>query len=122
MKKSKYISLVIGVFGIMLIGLSMCMCTIPKWNLQREGTILGLIGLFVLWFMVIVYRKMEHKAPLVYSKKTILKVIGILLGLLGFGIGMCFTMVFHQMLLGIVIGMLSIMMLIGFIPFMIGLK
>lgn len=122
MKKSTFVATILGTVGGILFALGMCMALIPEWNAFRQGVILGVIGALVLLIMVLVWRKMEHKAPIKVSGKTMgAMVIGII-GALLLGVGMCLTMVWSNMVLGIVIGIVGIVVLISLIPFIKGLK
>ena len=72
--------------------------------------------------MVIVWRKMENKAPIQVSGKTIgASLIGIA-GALLLGVGMCLTMVWSHMVTGIAVGIVGIVVLLCLIPFVKGLK
>ena len=76
----------------------------------------GIIGLVVLLIAVIVWRKMEGKAPIQLNAKAVGAVIVGVLGALLLGVGMCLSMVFGQMVLGIVIGLVGILVLLMLIP------
>lgn len=122
MKKSTFISMILGTIGGILFALGMCMALIPEWNAFKPGVILGLIGAVVLLIMVLVWRKMENKEPIKLSGKTIgATVIGII-GALLLGVGMCLTMVWSHMVAGIIIGIVGIVVILCLIPFIKGLK
>ena len=122
MKKSTFVSMILGTIGGILFALGMCMALIPEWNAFKPGVIMGVIGAIVLLIMVFVWRKMENKAPIKLSGKTIgATSIGIV-GALLLGVGMCFTMVWGNMAAGIVIGIVGIVVLLCLIPFIKGLK
>ncbi len=122
MKKSTFVAMILGTIGGILFALGMCMALIPEWNAFRPGVIMGVIGAAVLLLMVFVWRKMENKAPMRLSGKTIgASLIGVL-GALLLGVGMCLTMVWSNMLLGIVIGIVGIVVLLCLIPFVKGLQ
>lgn len=113
MKKSTFVAMILGTIGGILFALGMCMALIPEWNAFRPGVIMGVIGAAVLLLMVFVWRKMENKAPMRLSGKTIgASLIGVL-GALLLGVGMCLTMVWSNMLLGIVIGIAGIVVLLA---------
>lgn len=122
MKKSSFVAMILGTVGGLLFALGMCMTLIPEWNAFKPGVIMGVIGVVVLVITVLVWRKMENKAPIHISGKalggTVLGVVGALL----LGVGMCFTMVWNNMVLGIVIGIVGILLLLCLIPFFKGLK
>jgi len=122
MKKSSFAAMLLGTVGLLLLALGMCMVLLPQWNSFNQGIVVGCIGLVVLLVMVIVWRKMENKKPLKLSGKTI---GGVLIGILGallLGIGMCLTMVWSQLVVGVVIGIAGIVVLLCLIPFVLGIK
>lgn len=122
MKKSTFVAMILGTIGGILFALGMCMALIPEWNAFNEGIIMGVIGIVVLLVMVLVWRKMENKAPIKPSGKTIGAILIGIVGALLFGVGMCLTMVWSNMVLGIIIGMIGIVVLLCLIPFIKGLK
>jgi hypothetical protein len=122
MKKSSFVAMILGTIGGILLALGMCMCLLPEWNSFKPGVILGCIGLIVLLIMVLVWRKMENKEPIKLSGKTIVATLIGILGSLLLGVGMCLTMVWSQMVIGIVIGIVGIVVLLCLIPFIKGLK
>lgn len=122
MKKSTFVAMILGTVGGILFALGMCMALITEWNAFKPGVIMGVIGAIVLLVTVFVWRKMEHKAPIRVSGKTIgASLIGII-GALLLGVGMCLTMVWSHMVIGILIGVVGIVVLLCLIPFIKGLK
>ena len=69
-----------------------------------------------------IWRKMEGKAPIKLNAKTIGSVIVGVLGALLLGVGMCLSMVFGKMILGIVVGLVGIVVLLMLIPLVKGIK
>lgn len=122
MKKSTFVSMILGTIGGILFALGMCMALIPQWNAFQPGVIMGAGGLAVLLIMVLVWRKMEHKAPIKMSVKTIGAALIGIVGSLLLGVGMCLTMVWSNMVFGILIGIAGIAFLLSLIPFVKGLK
>lgn len=122
MKKSNFVAMIMGTIGGILFALGMCMALIPEWNAFNQGIIMGVIGAVVLLNMVLVWRKMENKSPVRLSAKTIGTVLLGIVGALVFGIGMCLTMVWSSMIVGIVIGIVGIVLLLCLIPLTKGLK
>ena len=122
MKKSNFIAMIMGVIGGIPFALGMCMCLLPEWNAFLPGVIMGSMGLVILLVTVIVWRKLEGKAPIHLNGKTIGITLLSIAGALTLGIGMCFAMVWGQMILGIVIGIVGIVMLISLIPIVKGLE
>jgi len=122
MKKSTFIAMILGTIGGILFALGMCMALVPEWNAFKPGVVMGVIGVIVLLIMVCVWRKMENKAPVKLSGKTVgASLIGIA-GALLLGVGMCLTMVWSNMVIGIIVGIVGIVVLICLIPFIKGLK
>ncbi len=122
MKKSSVVAMVLGTISAVLFALGMCMALIPEWDAFKPGIIFGCIGLFLGIITLIVWRKMEHKDPIHLSGRTILTIIVGVVGALGLGVGMCFTMVWDKMIIGIVIGLLGIVILLCLIPLIKGIK
>lgn len=122
MKKSTFLAMVLGTIGGILFALGMCMALIPEWNAFQPGVIMGVMGAVVLLIMVLVWRKMENKVPVKLSGKTIGAMLIGMIGALLFGVGMCLTMVWSNMVAGILVGTLGIVVLLCLIPFIKGLK
>lgn len=122
MKRSTFVAMILGVIGGILFALGMCMALISEWNAFRPGVIMGVIGVVVLLIMVLVWRKMENKAPIKLSGKTIGATLIGIVGALLLGVGMCLTMVWSHMVVGIIVGIIGIVVLLCLIPFVKGLK
>lgn len=122
MKKSTFVSMILGTIGGVLFALGMCMALIPEWNAFKPGVIMGAAGIVVLLIMVFVWRKMEKKAPIHVSGKSIAAALLGIVGALLLGVGMCLTMVWSHMVFGILIGLVGIILLLCLIPFVKGLK
>lgn len=123
MEKKSFIILIMSVIGGMLFSLGMCMCLLPEWGTFNEGIVLGVIGAVELLITWIVYRKMSGKQPIKFNLKVIGKVIYGIFAALVFGVGMCMTMVFENMMIpGIVVGLVGIVLLLCLIPMCVGLK
>ncbi|MBS6561601.1 MAG: hypothetical protein KH355_15225 [Clostridiales bacterium] len=122
MKKSTFVSMILGTIGGILFALGMCMALIPEWGAFKQGVVMGVIGAVVLLFMIFVWRKMENKAPIKLSGKTIGAMFIGIVGALLLGVGMCLTMVWSNMIVGIIIGIIGIVILLCLIPFIKGLK
>lgn len=122
MKKSNFVALVLGVIGILFLGIGMCMCLLPEWQLFKQGIVVGVIGSIILLIMVVVYRKMEYKSPIKVTGKNILSVLLGIIGALTLGAGMCLSMVYEHFVLGITIGTVGIILLLCLIPLFKGLK
>lgn len=122
MKKSSFVAMVLGTVSVVLFALGMCMATIPEWNAFRAGIIFGCVGLVLGLITLIIWRKMEHKQPIRMNGKTVLTVIVGAVGALALGVGMCFSMVWDKLVIGIVIGIVGIVVLLCLIPLTKGIK
>ncbi len=122
MKKSNFTALVLGTVSGMLFALGMCMTLLPEWNAFGYGIACGAAGIVLGLITVFVWRKMEHKAPIKISGKSVLYVAITLIGTLLLGVGMCFCMVWEKLLVGIPIGIVGIVVLLCLIPMIKGLK
>ena len=116
MKKSNFVALILGTIGVVFFALGMCMALLPEWGMFNQGIVCGIVGLAVLLATVLIWRKMEGKAPIKLNAKTVGAVVVGVLGALLLGVGMCLSMVFGKMLLGIVIGLVGIVVLLMLIP------
>lgn len=122
MKKSSFVAMVLGTVSLVLFALGMCMALIPEWNAFQPGVIFGCVGLFLGIVTLIVWRRMEHKEPIHFSVKTVLTIIVGVVGALALGVGMCFSMVWDKMVIGVVIGLVGIVILLCLIPLIKGIK
>lgn len=122
MKKSSFVTMIMGTIGGIFAALGMCMCLLPEWKAFTPGVVMGCIGLAVLLAMVIVWRKMTGKTPIHLNARTVGITLFGVAGALLLGVGMCFTMVWSNMVLGIIIGLVGIVMLLSLIPMIKGLK
>ena len=122
MKKSNFVAMILGTIGGILFALGMCMALIHEWNAFKPGIVMGVVGVVVLLAMVIIWRKMEGKAPVKLSGKTIVAWLIGIVGALALGVGMCLTMVWSHMVVGIIVGLVGIVLLLCLIPFIKGLK
>lgn len=122
MKKSSFVALVLGTVSGVLFALGMCMALLPEWNAFRQGIIFGSIGLVLCLITIIVWRKMEHKAPIKISGKSVGVIILSIAGALLLGVGMCFCMVWDKLVAGVIIGLVGIVLLLSLIPVCKGIK
>lgn len=114
--------MVLGIVSVVLFALGMCMALISEWNAFKPGIIFGCVGLLLGLITYITWRKMTHREPIHISGKSILTIIVGVIGALGLGVGMCFSMVWGRMVLGVIIGLAGIVILLCMIPLTRGLK
>lgn len=122
MKRSSFAAMVLGMVSGVFFALGMCMALIPEWEAFRPGLVFGGVGLLLALVTWLVWREMEHKAPIRFSGKAIMTAAVGLIGALGLGVGMCFTMVWGKVIAGIVIGLVGIAMLLCLVPLAKGIE
>ena len=122
MKKSNFVAMILCTIGTVFFALGMCMGLLPEWNMARQGVVCGVIGLVVLLAALVIWRRMEGKAPIHLNGKTLGTIALAVIGALLLGVGMCLSMVFGKLVLGIVIGLVGIVALMALIPLTKGLK
>ena len=111
MKKSNFIALILGTIGGIFFALGMCTALLPEWGMSGQGIAAGIAGLLLLLLDLIIWRRMEGKAPVKLSKKTVAAVAVSIFGALLLGTGMCL----------IVIGLTGIILLLMLIPLVKGI-
>ena len=116
MKKSNFVALILGTIGGVFFALGMCMTLLPEWGMFQQGIICGVVGLVILLITLLVWRKMEHKAPIKLNAKTVGSVALGVVGALVLGVWMCMVMVFDKMVLGIIVGVVGLVLLLMLIP------
>lgn len=122
MKKSSFVATVLGTISKVLFALGMCMTLIKEWDAFKSGIVFGLVGLLIGVITLIVWRKMEHKSACTHSGKLIFTILVAVIGILMLGIGMCFSMVWGKIVIGVVFGLLGIVVLLCLIPLTKGIK
>lgn len=122
MKKSSFVAMILGTVSGVLFSLGMCMALLPEWNSFKPGIIFGAIGLVLAIITVIVWRKMENKAPIKLTRKALGIIALSIIGSLLLGVGMCFVLVWSDMVVGIIVGLIGIVALLSLIPVCKGLK
>lgn len=122
MKKSSFVAMILGTVSGVLFALGMCMALLPEWNAFTQGVIFGAVGLVIGIVTVFIWRKMENKGPLKCNKKTVLTVLFGVAGALLLGVGMCFCMVWENIVVGTLIGLVGIVALLSIIPIVKGIR
>lgn len=121
MKRSAFVNLLVGTVGGLLFALGMCMCLLPQWNSFKLGVVCTAVGALILLILGIVSIARSGKKVKINWKVTAKVLYGIFAALV-LGVGMCMILVWNQMLLGILVGILGIVLLLMLIPMCIGLK
>ena len=122
MKKSTLVAMILGTVGGVLFAPGMCMALLPEWGLFSQGAACGAAGLAVLLIDLLVWRRMEGKAPIRITLKALGTAAVGVLGALLLGVGMCLSMVFGNMVPGILVGLLGILLLLCLIPLVRGIR
>lgn len=122
MKKSSFVTLILGTISGVLFALGMCMALLPEWNAFNAGIVIGSIGLIFTIVTILVWCKMENKKIPKISGKSFLKVLYGIISTLILGAGLCLCLVWSKMVLGTIVGLVGIVMLICLIPMIKGIK
>ena len=122
MKKSSFVTLILGTISGVLFALGMCMALLPQWNAFTEGVVFGIVGLVMGVVTFMVWCKMENKQLPKPNGKNLLRIAYGVLSALVLGVGMCLCLVWNQIVWGTLVGLLGIVMLIALIPMVKGLK
>ena len=114
--------MMLGTVSGVLFSLGMCMALLPEWNAFKPGIVFGAVGIVLGLITFIVWRKMEGKAPIQLNGRMVaLTALGIV-GALTLGVGMCFCMVWENIVLGTLIGLVGILLLLALIPITKGIR
>lgn len=122
MKKSSFVTLIMGTVSGVFFSLGMCMALLPEWNAFKEGIIFGVIGIILSIVTAIVWCKMEKKELPKINTKNVFRTIYAIIAALVLGLGMCMCLVWQQIIWGTLVGLLGIIMLIALIPIIKGIK
>lgn len=122
MKKSSFVAMILGTVSGVLFALGMCMALLPEWNAFKPGIVFGVLGIILGLITFIIWRKMEHKAPIKLNGRIVALAVFGIIGTLTLGVGMCFCMVWENIVLGTFIGLAGILLLLALIPITKGIK
>ena len=87
MKKSTLVAMILGTVGGVFFALGMCMALLPEWGMFNQGIACGVIGLVILLVDLLIWRRMEGKAPIHVTPKAVGTVVVGVLGALLLGVG-----------------------------------
>lgn len=122
MKKSSFVAMMLGTVSGVLFALGMCMALLPEWNAFKPGVVFGTVGIILGIITVLVWRKMEGKAPIKLNGRVVMFSIFGIIGALILGVGMCFCIIWENIVLGTLIGLVGILLLLSLIPISKGIK
>ena len=125
MKKKDFLFLLLTtVAGLMFaLGMCMCMCLVPEWNLFKPGVVVTGLGLLALMVVAL--------AAWIRAGKPVARINWALTGKIAYGVvsalvlgaGMSMILVAENLLLpGMIVGVVGIVMLLCLIPLCKGLK
>lgn len=123
MTKKNFLFLVLTVAGGLLFALGMCMCLLPEWNAFRPGVAVTALGVLAL-LSIALTRWMTAGRPMPeINWKKVGKAAYCVVAALVLGTGMAMVMAFEGMMIpGILVGILGIVLGVGAIPVLKGLK
>lgn len=123
MTKKNFLFLVLTVAGGLLFALGMCMCLLPEWNAFRPGVAVATLGVLAL-LSIALTRWMTAGRPMPeINWKKVGKAAYCVVAALVLGTGMAMVMAFEGMMIpGILVGILGIVLGVGAIPVLKGLK
>lgn len=122
MKKSSFVAMMLGTVSGVLFALGMCMALLPEWNAFKPGIVFGAVGIILGLITVIVWRKMEHKAPIKLNGQN--DCTNRVRNNRSFDFG-CWYVLLHGLgkyYLCTIIGLVGILLLLSLIPFTKGIK
>lgn len=121
MKKSDFVTLLLGTVSGLVFALGMCMCLLPEWGLTTQGKPVAAVGLVALVLVAVARWRSSGKQVRLPSAKVIGSVVLGVAGALVLGAGMCMVMVWGMMIPGILVGIVGIVLLLCLIPLCVGL-
>ena len=123
MTKKNFLFLVLTVAGGLLFALGMCMCLLPEWNAFRPGVAVTALGVLAL-LSIALTRWMTAGRPMPeINWEKVGKAAYCVVAALVLGTGMAMVMAFEGMMIpGILVGILGIVLGVGAIPVLKGLK
>ncbi len=122
MKKSTFITMLLGTLGGLLFALGMCMTLIKEWNTFAPGLVFGILGIIILVITLFVWRKMEGKPKMAVDQRTMGAILIGVIGAMLLGLGMSLVMVWGHFIIGIVLGIIGILILMCMLPVLKGFK
>ena len=120
MKKSTFITMLLGTLGGLLFALGMCMTLIKEWHTFAPGLVFGILGIIILVITLFVWRKMEGKPKMAVDQRTMGAILIGVIGAMLLGLGMSLVMVWGHFIIGIVLGIIGILILMCMLPVLKG--
>lgn len=122
MKKSTFVSSLLGVVGGAVSATGMVLALVESFNLLIPGIIVGSVGLLILLLIYPIHRLMEGQGAPSLRWPLIGTIAYGVVSSLVLGFGMCLYLVYGQTIAGIAVGAVGILLLLGLIPFIMKLQ
>ena len=123
MTKKSFMFLVLATVGGLLFAMGMCMCLLPEWNAFKPGVVVAALGFLTLMALALVHWVMAGKPVAQVNWKAVGKAAYGTVSVLVLGVGMSMIMAFENMMIpGMIVGGVGIILLLGMIPVIKGLK
>lgn len=123
MTKKNFMQLLMVVLGGLLFSVGLCMCLIPEWNLFKPGVVVTALGALVLCVLALLRWIQAGKPVARVNWQKVGKATYCVVSVLVLGVGMSMIMAFVGMMIpGIIVGIVGIVLLLGIIPVVKGLK
>ena len=123
MTKKNFMFLILTVVGVLLFALGMCMCLLPEWNAFKAGVVVTALGVVTLLAIGLVRWIMAGRPVVKIHWSKVGKVAYCVMAALVLGAGMAMIMAFEGMMIpGIMVGIVGIVLGLGIIPVLKGLK
>jgi len=123
MTKKSFMFLVLTVVAVLLFGLGMCMCLLPEWNAFKPGVVITALGALTLLAIGLMRWVMAGKPVAKINWSKVGKIAYCVAAALVVGTGMAMIMALEGLMIpGIVVGSVGIVLALGIIPVLKGLK
>lgn len=123
MTKKNFVYLVLTVIGSLMFALGMCMCLLPEWNALGPGVVVTALGAVVLLALALSRWIMAGKPVAKINWGKVGKAAYCVAAALVLGAGLAMIMAFERLMIpGILVGIAGIVLGLGIIPLLKGLK
>lgn len=122
MKRNNYIAMLSWIASGFLFAIGMSEVLAPEFGTFNSGIALGLSGIILALVTWIVWRRASGKEGIRLSLKKVCEILLGIIGTLTFGAGMCFSMIWNRISIGIVISLAGIALLLSLIPIVKGIE
>lgn len=123
MTKKSFVYLVLTVIGGLMFALGMCMCLLPEWNAFGPGVVVTALGAVALLALALSRWIMAGKPVAKINWGKVDKAAYCVAAALVLGAGLAMIMAFEGLMIpGILVGIAGIVLGLGIIPLLKGLK